>query len=64
MPLAIAALHTSSPDISAMDALSRLSHDADHEVAQAAVLALGCIGAGTNNSRCADPHWCEPGKCL
>lgn len=46
VPLALALLHTSSPDILAMDSLSRLSHDADTEVAQAAVLALGFIGAG------------------
>ncbi len=36
-----------------MDTLSRLSHDADSEAAQNAVLALGLIGAGTNNARLA-----------
>lgn len=39
--------------MAAMDMLSRLSHDADVEVAQNAVLALGMVGAGTNNARLA-----------
>ncbi len=46
MPLALALLNVSSPDMTAMDTLSRLSHDADGEVAQAAVLGLGILGAG------------------
>lgn len=41
MPLAIALLNVSNPDMTALDALSRLSHDADTDVAQCAVLALG-----------------------
>lgn len=53
VPLAIAVLKVSDPDLVAMDTLSRLSHDADTEVAQNAVLALGIIGAGTNNARLA-----------
>lgn len=53
VPLAIAVLNVSNPDIIAMDTLSRLSHDADQEVAQNAVVALGFIGAGTNNARLA-----------
>lgn len=53
VPLAIAALNVGNPEVVAMDALSRLSHDADSEVAQNAVLALGLIGAGTNNARLA-----------
>merc|ERR1712130_136242 len=35
------------------DTLSKLSHDADTEVAQGAILALGLIGAGSNNARIA-----------
>ena len=46
VPLAIAVLNISSPDMAAMDTLGRLSHDADSEVAQSAVLALGLVGAG------------------
>lgn len=53
VPLAMALLNVSNPEMMAMDTLGRLSHDADPEVAQAAVLALGLIGAGTNNARLA-----------
>ena len=53
MPLALALLNVSSPDMGVMDTLSRLSHDTDAEVAANAVLALGFIGAGTNNARLA-----------
>lgn len=49
----MALLHVSNPEVTAMDMLSRLSHDADIEVAQNAVLALGIAGAGTNNARLA-----------
>ncbi len=41
MPLAIALLNVSNPTLGAMDALSRLSHDTDVEVAQNAVVSLG-----------------------
>jgi hypothetical protein len=41
VPLALALLNVSAPALGAMDALSRLSHDTDVEVAQNAVLALG-----------------------
>lgn len=57
VPLALAALNVSSPDMSAMDTLSRLSHDADSEVVHNAILALGIIGAGA----AAD---CWPWLCL
>ena len=53
VPLALALLSISSPDMTSLDTLGRLSHDADTEVAQNAVLALGLIGAGTNNARLA-----------
>lgn len=53
VPLAVALLNTSSPALPAMDMLSRLTHDTDAGVAQNAVLALGIIGAGTNNARLA-----------
>lgn len=53
VPLAIATLHIGNPDMVAMDTLGRLSHDADGEVAQAALLGLGLMGAGTNNARLA-----------
>ena len=53
MPLALALLNVSNPDRGVMDTLSRLSHDTDADVAANAVLALGFIGAGTNNARLA-----------
>lgn len=54
VPLAIALLSLSNPQISTMDTLNKLCFDSDKEVAQSAVFALGLIGAGTNNSRLAD----------
>ncbi len=47
MPLAIALLNVSNPTLGAMDALSRLSHDTDAEVAQNAVVALGAFRSDT-----------------
>jgi 26S proteasome regulatory subunit N1 len=53
VPLALALLHVSHPDFTVVDTLSKLSHDADEAVALNAVLALGLVSAGTNNSRVA-----------
>lgn len=53
VPLALALLCISNPKVNVMDTLSRLSHDADSEVAMAAIISLGLIGAGTNNARIA-----------
>ena len=53
VPLALAILNVSNPEMPVMDTLSRLSHDTDAEVAMGAVLGLGIIGAGTNNARLA-----------
>ena len=43
MPLAVALLNVSNPEMGPMDMLSRLSHDSDEAVAQNAILALGVI---------------------
>ncbi|EFA83382.1 26S proteasome regulatory subunit S2 [Heterostelium album PN500] len=51
IPLALGLLSASNPKITVMDILSKLSHDTDPEVSQGAILALGLIGAGTNNAR-------------
>ncbi len=57
MPLALALLNVSNPTLGSMDALSRLSHDTDVEVAQNAVVSLGksplpgplfCVRRNTN----------------
>uniref|UniRef100_A0A6T6B035 26S proteasome non-ATPase regulatory subunit 2 homolog n=1 Tax=Compsopogon caeruleus TaxID=31354 RepID=A0A6T6B035_9RHOD len=53
VPLAIGMLSISNPRITVMDSLSKLTHDSDPEVSQAAILGIGLIGAGTNNSRAA-----------
>lgn len=53
VPLAIGLLSISNPQLTVMDTLSKLSHDSDGDVAQGAILGLGMIGAGTNNSRIA-----------
>lgn len=53
VPLAFALLNVSNPDYGIIDQLSRLTHDQDPQVAQNAIIALGIIGGGTNNSRIA-----------
>lgn len=37
-----------------MDLLLKMSHDPDPELAYRAILGLGLLGAGTNNSRIGD----------
>lgn len=54
VPLALALLCTSNPDMTVTDHLSRLSHDPDETVSQNAIFALGLISAGTNNARVAN----------
>lgn len=51
VPLGLALLSLSHPRITLIDTLSKLSHDPDSELSQRAILSLGLIGAGTNNSR-------------
>ena len=53
VPLALAILHISNPDFTVIDQLSRLSHDPDSEISQNAIVGLGVVSAGTNNSRVA-----------
>lgn len=53
VPLALGLISISNPQLHVMDTLSKLSHDSDGDVAQGAILGLGLIGAGTNNSRIA-----------
>jgi len=51
VPLALGLLHISNPKVTIIDTLSKLSHDADQDVAMGAIFAMGIIGAGTNNAR-------------
>jgi len=53
VPLALSLLHISNPEFSVIDTLSRLSHDPDAEISQNAIMGLGIVSAGTNNSRVA-----------
>ncbi len=53
VPLSLAVLNVSNPEFSVIDQLSRLSHDPDSELSQNAILGLGIVSAGTNNSRVA-----------
>ena len=53
VPLALALLSISNPKLSVVDTLSRLTHDSNSDIAQSAILALGIVGAGTNNARLA-----------
>ncbi|CAM5998693.1 unnamed protein product [Sphagnum balticum] len=53
VPIALSLLYISNPDYGIIDQLSRLSHDQDAALAQAAILGLGLISAGSNNSRIA-----------
>lgn len=53
VPLALAALNLSNPKVLVIDTLSKLSHDADQDVALNAIFSMGLIGAGTNNARLA-----------
>ena len=54
IPLALAILNISNPKLPVQDLLMKLAHDSDVELSQRAIIALGLIGAGTNNSRLAD----------
>ena len=53
MPLAMALLNVSRPEYYAVDMLSKLSHDANVDVAASSIFGLGLVSAGTNNSRVA-----------
>lgn len=53
VPLALALLSISNPDLKVTDTLSKLSHDSDPTTSQSAILALGLVAAGTNNARVA-----------
>lgn len=53
VPLALALLNPSNPQMALLDTLSKYSHDADLDVAINAIFAMGIVGAGTNNARLA-----------
>lgn len=51
IPLGLAILHLSNPNIVIQDLLAKLAHLEDETTAFRSIFALGMIGAGTNNSR-------------
>ncbi|KAJ3555633.1 hypothetical protein NP233_g12161 [Leucocoprinus birnbaumii] len=53
VPLAIALVSASNPQLPLLDTLSKYSHDNDLSVALNAIFAMGIVGAGTNNARLA-----------
>ncbi|XP_067938039.1 26S proteasome non-ATPase regulatory subunit 2-like [Watersipora subatra] len=53
VPLALALLSASNPKLQILDTLSKFSHDSDHEVCVNSIIAMGIVGAGTNNARLA-----------
>eukprot|EP01071_Lankesteria_metandrocarpae_P008901 Lankesteria_metandrocarpae@DN5085_c2_g2_i2.p1 len=53
LPLALALHSISDPKQGVVDTLTKLSHDPDADVALHAIISLGFVGAGTNNSRIA-----------
>ena len=46
VPLALALLSMSHPQLSVIDTLSKLSHDSDADVVHNAILAMGLVGSG------------------
>merc|ERR1712226_1499580 len=53
VPLALALVSISNPQMTILDTLSKFSHDTDAGVAHNAIFGLGLLGAGTNNARLA-----------
>jgi len=53
VPLALSLISASNPRLQVLDVLSKFSHDGDAEVAHNSILAMGIVGAGTNNARLA-----------
>jgi 26S proteasome regulatory subunit N1 len=53
VPLALALISASNPQLSILDTLSKYSHDSDLAVAANSIFAMGIVGAGTNNARLA-----------
>ena len=51
VPLAMALMHISNPKINTIAILMKLANENDDELANRSILALGLVGAGTNNSR-------------
>ncbi|CAH8468005.1 unnamed protein product, partial [Schistosoma haematobium] len=53
VPLALALCYVSNPQLKVLDTLSKFSHDSDAELSHNSIIAMGIVGAGTNNARLA-----------
>ena len=53
VPLALALLSPSNPQLPVIDMLHKFSHDSDPTVARNAIFSMGLVGCGTNNARLA-----------
>uniref|UniRef100_A0A1B6D744 26S proteasome non-ATPase regulatory subunit 2 n=2 Tax=Clastoptera arizonana TaxID=38151 RepID=A0A1B6D744_9HEMI len=53
VPLALALSSISNPQMNVLDVLNKYSHDIDEDVQVNAILAMGLVGAGSNNGRLA-----------
>merc|ERR1719499_1721073 len=53
IPLCLALASVSNPELQITELLSKLSHDNDLDTVNGAILGLGLVSAGTNNSRVA-----------
>lgn len=51
VPLALAMMSVSNPQLNVLETLSKYSHDSDSETARNAIFAMGLVGAGSNNAR-------------
>ncbi|KAI1703164.1 26S proteasome non-ATPase regulatory subunit 2 [Ditylenchus destructor] len=50
VPLAMALISPSNPQMDIMEILAKYAHDSDAETARNAIFALGIVGSGTNNA--------------
>eukprot|EP00357_Protocruzia_adherens_P000401 CAMPEP_0114986264 /NCGR_PEP_ID=MMETSP0216-20121206/8329_1 /TAXON_ID=223996 /ORGANISM="Protocruzia adherens, Strain Boccale" /LENGTH=896 /DNA_ID=CAMNT_0002348679 /DNA_START=38 /DNA_END=2728 /DNA_ORIENTATION=+ len=53
VPLALALMYVSNPQVTVIDFISKLCHDPSNHISQTSIFAMGIIGAGTNNARLA-----------
>ena len=53
-PLAIGLMSICNPDMTIADTLGKICFDKEKNVSESALLSLGIISAGTNNSRVSD----------
>eukprot|EP00397_Hematodinium_sp_SG-2012_P005278 GEMP01005296.1.p1 GENE.GEMP01005296.1~~GEMP01005296.1.p1 ORF type:complete len:899 (+),score=229.92 GEMP01005296.1:349-2697(+) len=53
VPLCLGLMFASNPKVTVVDLFSKLSHDADSDVAIGAIFGMGLMGAGSNHARMA-----------